>query len=90
MTNELSDAYHSAQKAIADLKYSVRAVLSLADENGLRNVDIGRTQGIYGGHIEHEGHISRTLLAIMKNEGIVEQDDKTKLWTLQNHLENKE
>ena len=35
-------------------------------------VDIGRGLGIYGGHVNHEGHIPRTLLSIMESEGVVE------------------
>lgn len=35
--------------------------------------DIGRTLGVYSGHVRHEGHIPRTLMAIMEGEGVVEQ-----------------
>jgi len=43
--------------------------------------DIDRTLGIYSGHKGHEGHIPRTLLAIMEAEGTVEQvsDKKWKI-----------
>lgn len=34
------------------------------------------------GHVEHEEHIPRTLLAMMEAEGIVEQDPETKFWRL--------
>lgn len=48
----------------------------------MRNIDVGRALGIYMGHVEHEGHIPRTLLAIMEAEGVVEQDKATKTWRL--------
>ncbi|MEE9453515.1 MAG: hypothetical protein V3V13_03915 [Paracoccaceae bacterium] len=79
---EIGQAYKLAQTAMADLKSAVFLVLSEADSDGLRNADIGRTLGIYMGHVEHEGHIPRTLLAIMEAEGVVEQDKSTKLWRL--------
>lgn len=80
-----SEAYFMAQSAIAQLKASVRMVLEAAEPAGLRNADIGRTLGIYTGHVEHEGHIPRTLLAIMEAEGVVNQTPDTKLWTLTKH-----
>lgn len=81
-TSNLSGAYLSAQTALVQLKAAVRQVLSEAEPDGLRNADIGRALGIYMGHVEHEGHIPRTLLALMEAEGVVEQDKSTKLWTL--------
>lgn len=80
-----SEAYFMAQSAMAQLKASVRMILEAAEPAGLRNADIGRTLGIYTGHVEHEGHIPRTLLAIMEAEGVVKQDSDSKLWTLTNH-----
>ena len=77
-------AYLLAQSAMAELKSAVYLVLGDADSNGLRNADIGRALGIYMGHVEHEGHIPRTLLAIMEAEGVVEQDESTKLWRIKN------
>jgi hypothetical protein len=73
--------YAIAQVAMAQLKASIRILLS-SNPNGLKNSEIGRALGIYMGHVEHEGHIPRTLLAIMENEGVVEQDKKTKVWRL--------
>jgi hypothetical protein len=73
--------YYLAQVAMAQLKASVHMVLS-KNSNGLKNSEIGRELGIYMGHVEHEGHIPRTLLAIMEAEGVVEQDKKTKIWRL--------
>ena len=60
-------------------------MLSRASNDGLKNSDIGRQLGIYMGHVEHEGHIPRTLLAIMESEGVVEQDNETKAWRLRIH-----
>ena len=77
--------YQTAQLAIAQLKSAIHSVLELAPEQGLRNVDIGHLLGIYSGHAEHEGHISRSLLAQMENEGVVQQDSDTKHWTLKHH-----
>lgn len=74
--------YQLAQRAMADLKSAVYAVLQDSPEDGLTNAEIGRGLGIYAGHIEHEGHISRTLLALMEKEGVVHQDQMTKRWTL--------
>ncbi|MDB5352892.1 MAG: hypothetical protein JWN86_4139 [Planctomycetota bacterium] len=67
---------------MADLKAAVYAVLEAAPSDGLTNAEIGRALGIYAGHVEHEGHISRTLLALMEKEGVVKQSSATKRWTL--------
>ena len=75
-------AYQLAQRAIADLKSAVYLLLENSSPLGLRNADIGRSLGIYAGHVEHEGHIPRTLLSIMEGEGVVQQDQSTKLWSL--------
>lgn len=83
--SKLNEAYSDAQQAIATLKSLVRTVLELAPEGGLKNSEIGRSLGIYSGHIEHEGHISRTLLAMLEAEGVVQQDQRTKLWTLRDN-----
>lgn len=74
--------YRLAQRAIADLKAAVYAVLREAPVEGMTNAEIGRTLGIYAGHIGHEGHISRTLLSLMKGEGVVSQDASSKRWSL--------
>ena len=77
----MNEPYALAQRAMADLKAAVYLLLKNCS-TGLRNADIGRALGIYAGHIEHEGHISRTLLALMEKEGVVVQDPDTKLWTV--------
>src|SRR6476469_1171553 len=81
----LASPYRCAQRAIADLKAAVHSVLEAAPSSGLTNAEIGRTLGIYAGHVEHEGHISRTLLALMEKEGVVQQNPTTKRWTLRQH-----
>lgn len=75
-------AYSLAQKGIADLKASIYLLLSETEQTGLTNAEIGRALGIYQGHIGHEGHIPRTLLALMEEEGVLEQNEETKKWKL--------
>lgn len=79
---EAGQAYLMAQTAVAELKSAIHLVVARAGTEGLRNIDIGRLLGIYKGHVEHEGHIPRTLLAMMEDEGVVEQDPCTKRWKL--------
>lgn len=77
----MNHPYLLAQRAIADLKAAVLMLLEQADDgSGLANVTIGRKLGIYTGHKGHEGHVSRTMLALLEAEGVVRQDSKTKLW----------
>ena len=67
---------------MAVLKAAVYQVLLDAGTDGLKNVEIGKALGIYAGHVRHEGHIPRTLLAIMEAEGVTEQHPATKSWRL--------
>ncbi len=76
------EAYQIAQEAMAELKAAVYLLLKEKGKNGLQNVQIGKSLGIYTGHIRHEGHISRTILAIMESEGVVKQNKETKKWYL--------
>jgi len=78
----LSEPYKSAQHAICELKGAIHVLLATAPSEGLSNAEIGRLLGIYQGHIGHEGHIPRTLLEMMKSEGVVEQDSESKKWCL--------
>lgn len=82
------DSYRLAQCAMANLKAAVVQLLAEMPA-GLTNSQIGRTLGIYQGHVGHEGHISRTLLAMLEGEGVVQQDDK-KRWALRAHTLNEE
>jgi len=82
----MEEAYLTAQRALAELKAAIYIVIKCGPAEGLRNADIGRILGIYAGHVGHEGHIPRTLLALMENEGVVEQDSE-KRWTLRSHPE---
>jgi hypothetical protein len=84
MTKTLTDSYRDAQVAVAHLKAAVHFVLATAPD-GLTNAQVGRTLGIYGGHVGHEGHVSRTLLALLESEGVAEQDPDTKSWRLKKH-----
>ena len=83
----MHDAYALAQRAMADLKAAVYALLQRGPQAGMRNADIGRALGIHAGHVEHEGHIPRTLLALMEKEGVVKQDPQSKLWSLRLQVE---
>lgn len=75
-------AYARAQYAIAMLESAVYDALADAGSKGLRNVDIGRSLGIYAGQVSHEGHIPRILITMTEKEGVVEQDHKTRRWLL--------
>ena len=87
MSDTLIDAaYMQAQTAMATLKAAVRTVLLCGSQDGMKNAEIGRTLGIYSGHVDHEGHISRTVLAMMEREGVVEQNETTKKWRLRRHI----
>ncbi len=70
----MHDAYQLAQRAVADLKSAIYVVLANSPDGGMRNADIGRALGINTGHVGHEGHMPRTLLALMEQEGVVQQD----------------
>lgn len=87
MTNE---AYMLAQDAMAKLRGAVHLLLAAAGPNGLSNAQLGRSLGIYSGHVGHEGHISRTVLALMEAEGAVRQDSETKRWHLPAQSEGSE
>jgi len=76
-----NQSYQLAQTAIANLKAAIYNVVSNS-HHGLKNSEIGRMHGIYTGHIRHEGHIPRTLSAIMEAEGVVSQDAETKIWSI--------
>lgn len=78
----INDSYSIAQQGIVNLKSAIYKLLMEANEDGLTNAEIGRSLGIYTGHVRHEGHISRTILAIMESEGVVEQNTATKKWKL--------
>ena len=70
---------------MAELKAAIRTVLESAPTAGLTNAQLGRTLGIYGGHVGHTGHVSRTMLSLLQTEGVVEQDEITKYWRLRQH-----
>ena len=74
--------YGIAQMGMAQLKEAVYLVVADGPAEGLTNAAIGRSLGIYGGHVGHEGHVSRMLLAILEAEAVVEQDAQTKTWRL--------
>ncbi len=77
----MENPYYKAQLGMTQMKEAVYSLLKENSPKGLRNVDIGKSLGIYGGHKGHEGHISRTILEIMQSEGVIEQRED-KLWYL--------
>jgi hypothetical protein len=78
-----SDEYRRAQIAIAELKAAVVSLLERTPA-GASNATIGRSLGIYLGHKGHEGHISRTMLSKLEEEGVVQQA-KDRTWCLRQH-----
>ena len=74
------NAYSKAQEGLALLKSAVHEILNEYKEDGLRNVDVGKLLGIYHGHVRHEGHISRTILAILEEDGTIMQELESKKW----------
>jgi hypothetical protein len=65
----------------------VYAVLQAGPEHGLTNAQIGRALGIYGGHVGHEGHISRTVLGLLESDGTAEQDELSKRWRIRDEVD---
>ncbi len=86
----VSECYRQSQRALSDLKAAVFQLIEMSDSQGLTNSQIGRMLGIYQGHVGHEGHIPRTLLAIMESEGVVEQDQNTKRWRIRRHSDGED
>ena len=76
-----AQSYRSAQLAIAELKAAILSVVAVSGSRGMRNVEIGRSLGIYhgypkdGGGEEHRGHISSVLLHELSRKGLVRQID---------------
>ena len=80
MTNR-NDLYTRAQAAITEIESAILELLT-ANPSGLTNSEIGRRLGIYFGHDGHEGHISRSILAVMQTKGIVRQQSKRGPWEI--------
>ena len=74
--------YEMAQEAMAKLRIAIHLTLESAPPEGLTNAEIGRSLGIYMGHKGHQGHISRTILAMMEQEGVVKQQSESRQWKL--------
>ncbi len=76
-----SQAFCNAQIGVAYLKAAVYELLADAQKNGrgLRNSDIARALGIYGGlktensESSHRAQSCRQILEWLKNDGLVEQ-----------------
>lgn len=82
----MNDGYLLAQNAMAKLRAAIHIILEEAPKEGLTNAAIGRSLGIYSGHVGHEGHMSRTVLALMEAEGTVEQESETKRWRIRDNV----
>lgn len=82
----MTHPYTLAQDAMAKLRAAIHMSLEKAPTEGLTNAAIGRSLGIYSGHVGHEGHMSRTVLALMEAEGTVEQEPETKHWRIRDNV----
>jgi hypothetical protein len=80
MTNQ--EAYHLAQRGLADLKSAAHAVLVEAPLGGLTHVQVGRLLGVYGSNRGTEGFLPRAVLALLEQEGLAELDADTMCWRL--------
>ena len=76
-----AELFLTAQKGLVEIKSAVLGYLKLNADRSLKNVEIGRALGIYGGHVGHEGHISRLALELLKADGLVDQSPD-KSWHL--------
>jgi len=83
----MTEPYVTAQCGMAKLRAAIFLLLKDAPAEGLRNVQIGKSLGIYCGHVGHKGHVSRTVLALMEAEGVVEQDAETERWRLRENAQ---
>lgn len=79
----MKTSYEKAQNGITLLKAAVYEMLLEAGNQGIRNVDIGKRLGIYAGHIGHEGHIPRTILELLKSEGVADQNADKRWYLIQ-------
>ena len=78
-------SYGQAQTGLSYLKDAICNLLIIHGQSGLTNAQIGKALGIYRGHVGHEGHISRSVLDIMEEEGlVVQKEDKS--WILKHYL----
>ncbi len=82
----MTTPYARAQRALANLKEAVYETIVNGPENGLTNAEVGRMLGIYMGHKRHEGHISRTILSLLEDEGKICQDSVTKRWMVRRNM----
>ena len=85
MGRDSSDLVRTCPDSASGIEGAVFEKLSDAAVDGLTNVQLGRSLGIYPGHVGHEGHVSRTILALMENDGLVEQNPENKRWIIRSH-----
>ena len=79
---QTAQCFALAQEGYAKLKAAIYGLLSQEPQRPLSNVEIGRTLGIHAGHLGHAGHIPRTILEDLKNDGLIEQDAQSKAWSI--------
>lgn len=82
----MTTPYARAQRGLAILKEAVYETIVNGSENGLTNAEVGRMLGIYMGHKGHEGHISRTILSLLEDNGMICQDKVTKRWMVRKNM----
>jgi len=76
-----TDLYNRVQRAITEIESAIFELLRMYP-GGLTNAEIGRYLGIYFGHDGHEGHVSRSILALMEKKGVVQQPIRRGPWQL--------
>jgi len=73
------DAIPLVERALSELRGVVHAKL-LENKDGLTNAQLGRSLGLYMGHVGHQGCVSRTILEMLKENEMAWQDPATKRW----------
>lgn len=77
------ELYEKAQLAMISLKSAVLMLLDREDKSGLRNVEIGRTLGIYETPSgKQEGWVSAHILELLEAEGRVHRINPGARWAL--------
>ena len=72
----MSDPYLLAQEAMGKLRSAIYLVLQRPRQRADKRPTWALIGCIYSGHVGHEGHISRTILALMEEEGVWNKSPK--------------
>lgn len=78
--------YRRAQVGIAELKAAIYELLREGPIEGMTGAQVGLSLGLHHGPAGHEGDLSRSLLAMMESDGVVEQEPTSKRWSLREHV----